>query len=344
MTNVVIGSGPVGQIMALTLSLCNRKVYLIGPKQKPLHNMAFSIHPKYLRFLHSLGVKPDHYPVHHMTLDFDKPATFTSKAPITYIIRYTSLLKALETKLHNVHQIQTLCTRLTLNTLELPQQSILFENLIACDGQHSWTRDQLHIPSKQFPYNQYAHTAIITHTQAQEGMSQVFRDYGTFARLTLPNTHQSAIVWCCDTPTHQKIQTEGLVAMLDSQKLLSDVLLVEHHEHVPLKATLSSAYYKNRIFFAGNALHTVHPLAGIGLNLALGDIQAIHAVLCENQPASFYPQTRKKVHQKAHWLTHQIAKSRRHPKYYPWVSRLHEYGSKLNSTSHFLLRQLHAIC
>lgn len=344
MTNLIIGSGPVGRIMAISLSRSGQPVHLIGPKPISLPNMAFAIHPKYFKFLQSLNITPIHQPTYSLMLNFLTPQEFNSKKPLCYIVRYNDLLFEISKQLSDIHQTYCKPTDITANCIHLPKQSIFFKNLIACDGQQSWVRNKIGIHTHHYPYNQFAHTAIITHTEPQEGISQTFRHFGTFGKLTLENSHQSAIIWSCDLKTHQYILEHGLKTSLKHFQLLNDPLLIEHHQHIPLSATLSKSYHKNNIYLAGNALHNIHPLAGIGFNLALGDIQTLTDIISFNKPPHYYPSQRKRPHTKAHWITDTVAKSRQYDEYYSIINTINQNSLDLKAIQKIALQQLSSIC
>lgn len=340
MNNIIVGQGPVGLIAAITLS-SQGKATLIGPKANRISSMALAIHPKNMQFLRSIGIKPPAQPVHKTTLDFETPTTFNTKKPLCYIIRYNDLLQQALKKLDNIEICPTKPIELSVNTLHLPNQDIPFDRLIACDGQQSWIRNKVGIEIDTYPYNQYAHTAIVTHTTPQQGIQQYFREFGTLARLTLPNPYQSAIIWSCNVETHNAILLDGLKPHLSDHFL--DILLIEHHHHIPLNASLAKTYQKDNIFLAGNSLHCIHPLAGIGFNLALGDIQVLASLIASNN-TDLYTSKRKHAHTKAHWLTHQVASSRHSSNYYPAINYLAKKILGLNIVKKYILEQLNSIC
>lgn len=344
MTNVVIGSGPVGRIMALSLFQSGSETLLIGPTPKPCNSMAFAIHPKYFQFLQSLNICPPHQAIHSLTLDFQTPQTFTRKSPLSYIIRYNDLLSEIAKQLHAIPQILDKPTNIQQQQLTIKDKTIPFDNLIACDGKDSWIRQQLNIETQEHPYEQYAHTAIITHLEPQEGMSQIFRHFGTLGKLTLPNPYQSAIVWSVDHTTHQTILDNGLKATLEKFNLIENPLLIEHHQYIPLSAQHSKKYHQGKIFLAGNALSTIHPLLGIGFNLTLGDIQTLTDIICLKHPAHYYPAKRKRAHTKAFWLSHSIALSRDYDDYYPLINTFNQYSLGLRTIQEIMLTQLDTAC
>ncbi len=56
---------------------------------------------------------------------------------------------------------------------------------------------------------------------------------------------------------------------------LGDVAPIGPRWSYPLRLHLARAYAKDRFALAGDAAHTIHPLAGQGLNLGLKDVAAL---------------------------------------------------------------------
>jgi|GEM_PF-6489044 2-polyprenyl-6-methoxyphenol hydroxylase-like FAD-dependent oxidoreductase len=339
MSNIVVGTGPVGQIMALSLSRHAQPVTLIGPKPSLLPNMAFAIHPKHLEFLNMLGISPRHQKIHELTLDFSTPTTIHRQKPFCHIIYYNDLLHSIATQIQDIPHITDKAVDIRNNSLYLETQTIPFKSLIAADGRSSLIRKKMGIETAYYRYKQYAHTAIITHTQEQKGISQTFRSYGTFGQLTLSNPYQSAIIWSCDELMHNEILQNGLRETIEKHISIDNLLLIEHHQHIELTSSLASTYHKNNVFLVGSALHHPHPLAGIGFNLALTDIQTLTQILAFNQPSKFYSSQRKRAHVKAHWLTHKIATSRMKSSYYPIIDSMKNFLT-LNHIQDMLIMQI----
>jgi 2-octaprenylphenol hydroxylase len=114
---------------------------------------------------------------------------------------------------------------------------------------------------------------------------QVFLPTGPLAFLPLPGNY-SAIVW--STPT---AKAEYLLALDDDAFLaelqtafgtaLGRMLSVGPRAAYPLRALYATQYVQPRIALTGDAAHTIHPLAGQGVNLGLLDAAALAQVLTE---------------------------------------------------------------
>ena len=161
-------------------------------------------------------------------------------------------------------QTQTLSTRL----------------LVVADGGRSPVRQQLGITSHEVDYQQ---TAIIAHVTPSSPHQQVayerFTASGPLALLPLPDNHCS-LVW-----TKTPAQAKTVMALNDSTFLsalqqefgwrLGQFRHVGQRHAYPLRLVRVQPLTRSRAVVIGNAAHTLHPVAGQGLNLGLRDVASL---------------------------------------------------------------------
>ena len=150
--------------------------------------------------------------------------------------------------------------------------------LIVADGANSATRQLLDVPITSWPYHQQAIVTLIgTEKPHQRTAYQVFNADGPLAFLPLADPHQCSIVWST-TPT----RAQTLMDLNDvhfAQQLkeafaakLGDCTVLDGRHQFPLHMRHAKRYSGPRWLLMGDAAHTIHPLAGLGLNVGLADL------------------------------------------------------------------------
>ncbi|PJD93087.1 MAG: 2-polyprenyl-6-methoxyphenol hydroxylase [Legionella sp.] len=150
--------------------------------------------------------------------------------------------------------------------------------LLIAEGAHSPTRKQLKVPLSQWSYQQEAIVATVT-TEKKHGHTayQVFHPTGPLAFLPLAQENQCSIVWSTKSDKAQQLLTldeEAFNQALTSafQHRLGAVMVEGAKYHFPLSMRHVQQYTGKRWLLLGDAAHTIHPLAGLGLNLGLADV------------------------------------------------------------------------
>ncbi|MDF1757177.1 MAG: FAD-dependent oxidoreductase [Legionellaceae bacterium] len=152
--------------------------------------------------------------------------------------------------------------------------------LIVADGARSSTREMLGVEVTTWPYHQQA---IVTNVTTEKSHSktayQVFQPNGPLAFLPMSDPNQSSIVWSTtkdDANILMELSDEEFAAKL-SQGLdnkLGKVKISSKRFQFPLHMRHAKTYSGARWLLMGDAAHTIHPLAGLGLNVGLADLNS----------------------------------------------------------------------
>ena len=169
------------------------------------------------------------------------------------------------------------------------------ELFIAADGAQSPLRAAAGLPVDIKPYGVTAIVAHLNCARPHQGTAyQWFNDQGVLALLPMPSTgsgSQVSLVWSLKESLAQELlvlpaaeqatQLSVRLAVLTSGRLGELTLRGPLHAF-PLSLN-QSPMIGERIALAGDAAHRLHPLAGQGLNLGLGDVEALVEVLAERE-------------------------------------------------------------
>jgi 2-octaprenylphenol hydroxylase len=158
--------------------------------------------------------------------------------------------------------------------------------LVGADGGQSWVRQQAGIAVRTTNYKQHAVVATVkTQLFHQETAWQRFMPTGPLAFLPLTEGY-SSIVWST-TPEH----ADDLLSMNDDdfkQALaegfdfkLGGILETSARAKFPLRAQHAQHYARERLVLIGDAAHTIHPLAGQGVNLGFADAATLAEVVVD---------------------------------------------------------------
>ncbi|MBD3670212.1 MAG: UbiH/UbiF/VisC/COQ6 family ubiquinone biosynthesis hydroxylase [Gammaproteobacteria bacterium] len=216
-----------------------------------------------------------------------------------HIIENSVIQSVLLTRLAELENIDLLCP-LSIESMEFDGRAYTLvagdgrqlqaRLLVGADGARSRVREQAGIAAKGWSYEQSAVVCTVTTAQSHRNTAwQRFMPSGPLAFLPLTE-NRSSIVWST-TPQ----QAEALLALDETafcralgeafEFRLGEVTSTGPRGAFPLGLSHAEHYVQNGLALVGDAAHTIHPLAGQGVNLGLADAAALAEVLLEAHAA-----------------------------------------------------------
>ncbi|MDP3558975.1 MAG: FAD-dependent monooxygenase [Legionellaceae bacterium] len=294
---IVGGGGIIGLTAALALAHTGLNVHVIDAGPAEAHSIAarvYTINASAQKLLKTMGVwshinAHDYCPVQQMLIwENQAPLNFDARtigeSQLGIIISENTLKNALIARIAEIADIQIFhnqpieAAHLTPDGVQITTASQQHHSKQLCiaDGGQSTLRRLLHIPYTEKSYHQDALICVIkTEYPHQNTAYQRFHEGNILAFLPLPDPQYCSIVWS----HHQASRLRDLeesdfnhrLTQISEQRL-GKIQRIGPLSQYPLISRQVRQYADQHWFIVGDAAHTVHPLAGLGLNIGLEDI------------------------------------------------------------------------
>ena len=290
------GGGVVGHTLALLLARERLRVALVvrpplpdtGQTAPPPDVRAYALNNASRELLDGLRawpLTPAITPVLEMQVwgGSASPLNFTAQNEQKNALAWIVDVPALELQLGQAVRFQS-----QIEMLPAPVDAAL---QVVCEGQKSSSRNEFGASWTSKPYSQNAVAARLVSDKPHAGVArQWFKNGEVLALLPLsgPDGNAVALVWSVSAQRAamlQKLTDDEFCAALqaDCGPIAGNLRLTSERASWPLALANADRWVGPGWALAGDAAHTVHPLAGQGLNLGLADVSALASVIAQRE-------------------------------------------------------------
>ena len=298
---LIIGSGVVGSALAIKTSQLGYKVAIIDSRETfPNSYRHLSVNQKSKAFLNGIDVwkkiENSAFPYEQIKvwdqegtgfIDFN--AKETNLPNLGFIVREGEIQKNLieqfqKNNVENFWGEALLKIDYSLDEIvcKTSKQIHKTKMIIGCDGMNSKVRELSGIDFRSWSYNQ---TAIVTNFKTDINDScikQTFTSIGPLALLPIKED-ESTMIWSIDDDTSYKfisMSDEEFTAEVKNKfsEQIGKLEMVSKRQHFPLHHLSAKTFANNGVFLVGDSAHHIHPLAGLGLNAGIGDVECLSLI------------------------------------------------------------------
>ena len=295
---LIIGSGVVGSALAIKTSQLGYKVAIIDSRETfPNSYRHLSVNQKSKAFLDGIDVwkkiENSAFPYEQIKV-WDQEGTgfidFNAKDAnlpnLGFIVREGEIQKNLieqfqKNNVENFWGEALLKIDYSLDEIvcKTSKQTLKTKMIIGCDGMNSKVRELSGIDFRSWSYNQ---TAIVTNFKTEindSSIKQTFTSIGPLALLPIKED-ESTMIWSIDDDVSYKfisMSENEFTAEVKNKfsEQIGKLEMLSKRQHFPLNHLSAKTFAKNGVFLVGDSAHHIHPLAGLGLNAGIGDVECL---------------------------------------------------------------------
>jgi len=296
------GAGIVGRTLALLLARERFKVALVDSPSTPgVDVRAYSLNGEAMALLQDLRCWPDRpavTPVYQMQIwgDHGGHLKFDAREQGVGELNWMVDVPVLQSLLAQAVQFQP--------QIEVVQAPVAAPLTVVCEGRASQTRTELGVHFEITHYEQHAVATRLQCERPHEGMARQWFGWSQAPGLTKPQAEvlallplggeggrEVALVWSMHPLRAQALVDMPAQAFVDELaqacgQALGPMQLSADRSVWPLQLARAKGWTgpmpgvnKQSFALAGDAAHTLHPLAGQGLNVGLADVAELVKVI-----------------------------------------------------------------
>ena len=301
---IVYGGGVIGDLTTLCIRRNGFEVCQIKTDFKNIKDRTYALSPSSVDWMRSIGLRSEFidlmHPIHNIEIhrenskvNFSADSVF--QPALAYMVSEKKLLKEIQIKLDSSDiKIYEEPNKINLDnasdkvSIEIEKEIIQASLLIACDGANSKIKEQLNIRKKIKDFKQ---NAIVfnfeTFSDTENKAKQYFLENSILALLPT-SSRTISVVWSCDQDFFEKLIDMDDLKFTNKLKSIiggdyEGICKISNKNNFPLKMILNDKLFEKRVVLMGNAAHSIHPLAGQGLNLGIRDIINFENFLISNR-------------------------------------------------------------
>jgi len=312
---LIAGGGLIGQVLGVACAGSGLAVAIVD-RQDPAALLADDFDGRSSaisygshKVLDAVGlwqeIAPDAEPIREIRVaDGDSPLflhydhrELESGVPLGYIVENRILRRGLIDRVRSLPNLQFLAPLAveTVSTSALGATAALSDGrqirarlVAAADGRESPLRHAVGIQTVEWQYPQTGIVTTVRHQRPHQGIAvEHFLPAGPFAILPMTG-NRSSIVWTERAelaPRLVDLSNAAFAAELAARfgDFLGAVEPIGPRWTYPLNLLLAEKYVATRLALIGEAAHTIHPIAGQGLNLGIRDVAALAELVIDTR-------------------------------------------------------------
>ncbi|NUY39479.1 2-octaprenyl-6-methoxyphenyl hydroxylase [Wolbachia endosymbiont of Litomosoides brasiliensis] len=299
---IISGGGLLGLITAIGLGNNSVSIAVIEKNSLPRvtdDNRAFAISQGSRKILEKLGIwqfiESEAEPILDICIsDENSPITvhydhkMVGKEPMGYVINNTVIWKAINNNflnklnVYSPHSYKTItCDAGCVEVILDNNQKLISSLLICAEGKNSKLPVLFSIPIIKFDYKQSSIVFNVKHKLHHRNLAvERFFPGGPFAILPMKSGYASSIVWTEKSEISKMLMDlpkEEFIIELKKRfgSCLGEIKLDGERKSYPLSFAFAKKLYKSRVLLIGDAAHSIHPVAGQGLNLGIRNVESV---------------------------------------------------------------------